>query len=89
MKISAGPRPTREGCGCFASVDIGAYDTCPHGCIYCYANANRAVAVKKNDAMRKAEHLFALRPGARREDFPEIGDGPENGAAGQQRLKLT
>lgn len=28
----------RPGCGCAASVDIGAYDTCLHGCVYCYAN---------------------------------------------------
>lgn len=31
-------RPTRAGCRCHASVDIGAYDTCPRGCVYCYAN---------------------------------------------------
>ncbi len=36
--------PTREGCGCTYSVDIGAYDTCPHGCVYCYANANKKLA---------------------------------------------
>ncbi len=37
-------RPTREGCGCTESTDIGAYDSCPHGCIYCYANVNKEKA---------------------------------------------
>jgi hypothetical protein len=33
------PKPTRNGCGCFESRDIGSYDPpCPHGCLYCYAN---------------------------------------------------
>lgn len=30
----------RKFCGCDESVDIGAYDTCLHDCIYCYANSS-------------------------------------------------
>ncbi len=37
-------KPTRKECGCTESVDIGAYDTCPHGCVYCYANMNKEIA---------------------------------------------
>ena len=35
----------RQFCGCIISKDIGEYNTCPHLCAYCYANANKNTAL--------------------------------------------
>lgn len=35
----------RAGCGCFESRDVGAYDSCPNGCRYCYANRDHVKAL--------------------------------------------
>jgi hypothetical protein len=51
----------REECGCFASRDIGAYDTCPHGCIYCYAVQQRDLALDHYKAHDPEEE--SLTPG--------------------------
>ena len=45
--LSYKEKPTRDGCGCTESSDIGTYDTCPHGCLYCYANANKSKATQR------------------------------------------
>ncbi len=41
----------RTACRCIESVDIGAYDTCPHGCTYCYATSSPMTVLR-----RVAEH---------------------------------
>lgn len=41
-------RHQRPACGCAQSIDIGAYGSCSHGCLYCYAGGGRA-AVKSCD----------------------------------------
>ena len=34
-------KATRDGCDCLLGNDIGVYNTCNHGCVYCYANYNK------------------------------------------------
>ena len=36
----------RQFCGCIVSKDIGEYNTCPHLCEYCYANATKQLALQ-------------------------------------------
>jgi len=36
----------RIACGCIMSKDIGQYNTCPHECVYCYANTSKEIAIK-------------------------------------------
>ncbi len=35
----------REHCGCITAKDIGSYNTCPHLCMYCYANSSEKAVI--------------------------------------------
>ncbi len=57
--IDTRPAGTRRECACTKSVDIGAYDTCAHGCVYCYANADKdraTAALQRHDPAWNALH---------------------------------
>ena len=47
----------RQFCECMASKDIGEYNTCPHLCEYCYANATKDLAI--NNWKKHKENPYA------------------------------
>lgn len=49
----------RLSCGCIQCIDMGNYDTCIHGCLYCYANVNKQKA-KENYKLHNKESEILL-----------------------------
>ena len=51
----------REACQCIASKDIGEYNTCPHLCKYCYANASPERALRHWQQHLRNPHAETIR----------------------------
>lgn len=49
----------RAQCNCLLGADIGMYNTCPHGCIYCYANYDRKT-VRQNVKLHEPDSPFLI-----------------------------
>lgn len=62
--IRARSKGNRPGCGCHESRDIGAYDSCPHGCVYCYAVADRDRAKRQFAAHDPGDGFLVAKAGA-------------------------
>lgn len=66
-RLCAPRRPgTRGSCACHLAADIGAYNSCPHLCRYCYANADPAAVAANRRRHDPASPLLI--------GWPEPGD---------------
>lgn len=63
-RLTAPRRPAaRDGaCACHLAADIGAYNSCPHLCRYCYANADPAAVAANARRHDPASPLLIGRP---------------------------
>lgn len=66
--VEKGNRPT---CRCHASRDIGDYDTCPHGCVYCYA-VDSAARARARFGAHDPDSPFLVEPAGARISLPVL-----------------
>ncbi len=59
LQVPKDKKSSRESCDCLLGNDIGAYNTCGHGCVYCYANYNQDT-VKQNSKQHISNSPFLV-----------------------------
>lgn len=59
LKIPKNHHTSREGCDCLLGSDIGVYNSCGHGCHYCYANHDMET-VRHNMANHDSKSPFLI-----------------------------
>lgn len=59
LDVPKNKKSQRPECNCLLGSDIGAYNSCAHGCVYCYANFNQ-ILVRQNLALHDPNSPFLL-----------------------------
>ncbi len=67
LNVPRSKKPARAQCSCLLGCDIGAYNTCGHACVYCYANYDRRTVLENMRLHNPKSPLLigGLRPGDR------------------------
>jgi hypothetical protein len=80
LSIAAEIKGNRPGCLCARAQDLGVYDSCPHGCVYCYA-VRRPEVAKRRHRDHDPENPFLIAPYAEGSARPPGSEESSLGAA--------